>query len=860
MEKGYKGLSRFIFFVFFLVCCFDTWAFGQGFSYLDSGGIEHAVNSESLLSFQMPYLNFRDSETGNDCTLSFNRAGVVYCSIYTRDGKSTTPENLCLDLMKTENGLYTSEVFSCPENGILYAYWAGEKVNQGGRSQALIYDFEYHGIYRKDFSVVSPLPGKWDNCQTLVIDTEGSSNIVYTLDGSNPLENGIPYKEPVLLEGEGDFVLRVADTGKNVETRLAFSQKKQDGGISLSQPENCSSLGSFISSAEDFSLTVPGKAFYGININSDFSPVFPTEYTDSDKNLLIEKNNTYLSLVVFKDDSSYLYTLLSGNDKTPESDYSLFSDEDYHFLVFKNDVLIRENNSWVLQPEPLLVKRDYPHEIVWKEGSLSSNSVETRQLFLSRTAGKLDFDLNVYFNNKPAELREKNIHYNISLNTIPSFADKNSPVFDDLNFELPEGTKGRFFISLSLFDGDYISAQKICSFYVNEKSPFIPFLKIAEGSGYSFDWNGFQDLFDGPEIKVFSGFATVPCGEDFSTVELPCRENGAFFVKDEEFLFPVNYRTNAFSVDSENRKSLTVCKSGILYPKGIYVSSSGNADGTGSYDNPASSIDTVLSGLSQKQKSEGVVVFVSGEHISKMKHNIDYTLELRGLKVNSSPLAKDYGVIRFDDNGYFNIENGSLKLLNISLISSQKELRVHPLINNNNGSFSASDSMFMFQGDSQMFTAKSAGIFINNSVIKHTSDNIVLSAVFSGSEVKITGSELDFSEADFIQAVESDGCTLFFDSCTVNLNSQTGAVNGILSKKSEVNLISCVFNTKTDSASRIIEAWNSVLNVTKSSFYLKNNNDVFSKIKIPALWLDSDSEFKINSENKFQGFSNLFLK
>lgn len=860
MKKGYKELFR-LFFLFFLLSLGSALpALEQGFSYLDFAGTERPVKPESLISFQMPYLNFQSGKSGNNCTLSFNRPGVVYCSIYSRTDKSEKPQNLCLDLKKSGSGLYTSEDFLCPEEGILYAYWVGDKENQGGKSQALIYDFKYRGIYRKDFYVVSPLPGKWDNCQTLVIDTEGSNNIVYTLDGSNPFENGISYKEPVLLEGEGDFVLRVADTGKKIETQLAFSQKKQEGGINLSQPENCSTLGSFISSSEDFSLTVPGKAFYGININSDFSPVFPTEYTDSSKNLLIEKNNTYLSLVVFKDDSSYLYTLFSGNDRTPESDYSLFSDEDYHFLVFKNDVLIRENNSWVLQPEPMLIKRDYPHEIVWKEGSLSSNSVETRQLFLSRTAGKLDFDLNDYFNDKPAELKESNIHYNISLNSIPAFADKNSPVLNDLNFVLPEGTSGRFFISLSLFDGEYISAQKICSFYVDEKSPFIPFLKISDSSNYSFDWKEFPDIFDESESKIFSGIITSTCDEQFLNDEMTYMEDYVFSLKDEDSLFPINYYTKAYAVDSKNRKSLTACKSGIIYPEGIYVSSSGNADGTGSFDNPVSSIDAVLSGLSSKQKADGVVIFVSGEQISKIKHDIDYNLEIRGLKVNSSVLAKDYGVIRFDENGYFNIENGCLKLLNISLISSQKELRVHPLVNNNKGSFSASDSMFIFEGDSQMITARSAGICIDNSVIRHSSDNIVLSTIFVDSDVKIKGSELGFSGSDFIQAVESTGSTLFFDSCTVNLNSQTGAVNGILSKNSEVTILSCVFNTKTDSAGRIVEAWNSDLNVTKSSFYLKNSNDVFSKIKIPALWLDSNSEFKMNSENKYQGFSNLFLK
>lgn len=860
MKKEYTRLFHFIFYVFFLFAVPGLMALDQGVSYLDVSGHEYPVKQDELLSFQMPYLNFQTVESGNNCTLSFNRSGIIYCIIYSRTGESEKPQKFLLDLKESENGLYTSEVFTCPETGILYAYWVGDKENQGVKSQSLIYDFMYRGIYRKDFYVVSPLPGEWDNLQTLVIDTEGSSNVVYTLDGSNPFENGIQYNGPVLLEGEGDFILRVADIGKNIETRIPFSQKKHDGGISLAQPENCSSFGSFLSSGESFSLTIPENTLYGININSDFSPVFPTEYADCNKNLLIGKNNTYLTLVVFDNDRSYLYTLFSGDYITSESDYSLFSDEDFHFLVFKNDVLIFENNSWNLLSEPLLVKRDSPHEVVWKEVTLSSNHAETKQLFLSRAAGTLDFDLNFYVNNKSA-LPQNDIHYNISLNSIPAFADKDSPLITDLNFVLPEGASGRFFLSLSLFDGEYISAQKICSFYVDEKSPFIPFLKIDDKGKYFFDWEVFQDIFDDDtETKIFSGIANSAYGEQFFGDDITYSEKNVFSLNDEDFLFPMNYQTKAYAVDSKKRTSLTVSKSGVVYPVGFYISSSGNPDGTGSFENPASSIDTVLSGLSPKQKSEGVVVFVSGELISKMKHNIDYNLEVRGLKDNSSVLAKDYGVIRFVDNGYFNIENGSLNLLNIYLVSSQKELRVHPLININNGLFTASDSMFVFQGDSQMLTAKSARVSLVNSVIEHSSDNVVLSTVFMDSDVCIKGSELNFYGSDFIQAVETADSSFSFDSCTVNLNSQTGAVNGILSKNSEISLLSCVFNTKTDSASRIVEAWNSNLNVVKSSFYLKNNNDVFSKIKIPALWLDSSSEFEVNSENVYQGFSNLFLK
>ena len=197
MKKEYTRLFHFIFYVFFLFAVPGLMALDQGVSYLDVSGHEYPVKQNELLSFQMPYLNFQTVESGNNCTLSFNRSGIIYCTIYSRTGESEKPQKFLLDLKESENGLYTSEVFTCPETGILYAYWVGDKENQGVKSQSLIYDFMYRGIYRKDFYVVSPLPGEWDNLQTLVIDTEGSSNVVYTLDGSNPFENGIQYNSGV---------------------------------------------------------------------------------------------------------------------------------------------------------------------------------------------------------------------------------------------------------------------------------------------------------------------------------------------------------------------------------------------------------------------------------------------------------------------------------------------------------------------------------------------------------------------------------------------------------------------------------------------------------------------------------------
>ena len=93
MKKEYTRLFHFIFYVFFLFAVPGLMALDQGVSYLDVSGHEYPVKQDELLSFQMPYLNFQTVESGNNCTLSFNRSGIIYCTIYSRTGESEKPQN-----------------------------------------------------------------------------------------------------------------------------------------------------------------------------------------------------------------------------------------------------------------------------------------------------------------------------------------------------------------------------------------------------------------------------------------------------------------------------------------------------------------------------------------------------------------------------------------------------------------------------------------------------------------------------------------------------------------------------------------------------------------------------------------------
>ncbi len=60
-------------------------------------------------------------------------------------------------------------------------------------------------------------PGVYDTVQELVISSEGGYDIYYTLDGSSPIEKGIKYLGPILLEQDHYYTVRaICCNGKEV--------------------------------------------------------------------------------------------------------------------------------------------------------------------------------------------------------------------------------------------------------------------------------------------------------------------------------------------------------------------------------------------------------------------------------------------------------------------------------------------------------------------------------------------------------------------------------------------------------------------------------------------------------------------
>ena len=90
--------------------------------------------------------------------------------------------------------------------------------------------------------VMSPVEGRFANPQWLVVAPSGCFDwIRYSIDGSDPVSDGVEYHRPMLLRVRGEFTLRVAakraDDGEILRETRDFSIRTDAAELSLSIPE-----------------------------------------------------------------------------------------------------------------------------------------------------------------------------------------------------------------------------------------------------------------------------------------------------------------------------------------------------------------------------------------------------------------------------------------------------------------------------------------------------------------------------------------------------------------------------------------------------------------------------------------------
>ena len=92
--------------------------------------------------------------------------------------------------------------------------------------------------------VISPIEGTFANRQMLVLETDGTGDCYYSLNGSDPETFGFAYDGPVLIDLDGPVEIRISKTGKFKEETVVKYTVLPDNALTTQ-------YGTFISSFFD---------------------------------------------------------------------------------------------------------------------------------------------------------------------------------------------------------------------------------------------------------------------------------------------------------------------------------------------------------------------------------------------------------------------------------------------------------------------------------------------------------------------------------------------------------------------------------------------------------------------------------
>lgn len=148
-----------------------------------------------------PVLSASPREGGLAITATLKESGKVSFRMWHPFSKSSS-----------QGTLSSGESLFLPDGATLVAYAEDEA---GNRSDPVSPDPSLALASPVPFRVISPVPGSWANRQALVVEQSVGTEILYSVDGSDPALSGLAYDGPILLDKSGLVTLRILAIDRN---------------------------------------------------------------------------------------------------------------------------------------------------------------------------------------------------------------------------------------------------------------------------------------------------------------------------------------------------------------------------------------------------------------------------------------------------------------------------------------------------------------------------------------------------------------------------------------------------------------------------------------------------------------------
>ena len=145
-----------------------------------------------------------------------------------------------------------------------YSVYAYSRDKAGNASSIESFMYTLRKSYRGEsfLRIHSPVPGLFFNPQLLVCNTDGFEWIRYSIDGRNPVDYGIEYSSPVLIDRTGSIRIMVAaepEGGGDIIRKDILYSVMENGGIGALPPQGLYT--------EGITLPVPGDREFLFTLN-----------------------------------------------------------------------------------------------------------------------------------------------------------------------------------------------------------------------------------------------------------------------------------------------------------------------------------------------------------------------------------------------------------------------------------------------------------------------------------------------------------------------------------------------------------------------------------------------------------------
>ena len=676
----------------------------------------------------------------------------------------------------------TEDALFLPEGSVLCAYAIDRAGNISEPSSVTAETGTYGG---DPVTVENPVPGTWANRQTLVLDTIPGMNIRYTTDGSDPVNGGIPYTGPVLIDQDGTVTIRIA-------------AQRRDGSVWTDSVlytvrEQLSGLESAVTLVDGVYETA---SFFEKNLPDGFTATLGNPWNSGKPQTSIlfsapEGVRRIYPVTVRRENTFWRWVCAAGSLKNSSGDavepHTLDTASavpaagdprpvinDWHFLSITGKYPVfysHDGKSWMRYDGPIVLGRKRDEVIYWYSPARDNGSVSTVSLPAKPVLSGLP----------PAFVTADPVFLAVSPSPFTwyyAFGARYAPVAppetdeyilsSGVLLETPQGASETYTVRLRAVHDGLVHGDLAARFILDRKAPRVPSLGIPGTLTYSRE---------PVSLRI--------TGEDMIQVAI---QPDLYDHTGNEWLLtghpehPVTYTISSFAVDRAGNRSDRVERTVTVDRNALYVDGTytGIKSPDGSPDAPFTDLDSALSVVSGRDSWRITVTGpVRLERTHTLRANIQITginasvtlgenaaircfshsLSLSGLSFTRADLNKRARSMASFPTPFLEIGNGSLTVRSCTINDSLSAAGA--IIKSDNSKIVLHDSRFHLDTDqyAAVFDIRNSSFFAQRCRME-ASSQVVSAVSISGGRAAFHDSHILVTATGAARALESWGASI----------------------------------------------------------------------------------------------------